>query len=330
MGAEAGCAVVIVVLAAIAAGLVLLALAPDRFVAGSAGLARHLGVSPVVVGAVIIGFGTSAPEMLVSGLAALDGEPAVGIGNVVGSNLANLGLIVSVAALIAPIQVHAGLLRRELPLTAAATVLFALLVQDGLERWEGAVLLVALPVAVLVILRGGAAAADHPDAGEVELAEEVEEFIAEEVGPSVARMALATVVGLLGTLAGAQLLVWGAVDIAGRLDLSGGFVGLTIVALGTSLPELVTAVAAARAGEDQLILGNVLGSNLFNALAVGGVVGLVGPAAIDDASLTVGAVLLMLAITAVAAVVLTRRHNVTRAEALVLLIAYLACLPLLS
>lgn len=323
----------IVVLAALAAGLLLLALAPDRFVAGSAGLAGHWGVPRVVIGAVVIGFGTSTPEMLVSGLAALDGEPEIGVGNVVGSNLANLGLIVGVAALITRIQVQAGLLRRELPLTIAATVLFAVLVQDGLERVEGIALLAALVGSLAVILRRartGDAAAEGADPGSAELADEVEEFIAEEASPVPARMALATMGGLVGTLAGAHLLVWGAVDIAERLELSGGFVGLTIVALGTSLPELVTAVAAARAGEDQLILGNVLGSNLFNCLAVGGIIGLVGPAALDDPSLTVGAVALMLAITAIAGFALARRRSVTRPEALTLLVGYLACLPLLS
>jgi cation:H+ antiporter len=143
-------------------------------------------------------------------------------------------------------------------------------------------------------------------------------------------MARDAILGLAGTLAGAQLLVTGAVEVASELDLSGGFVGLTVVALGTSLPELVTAVAAARAGENQLIIGNVLGSNLFNCLAVGALVGLVGPSPIDDAGLTVGAVVLMLAITALGAAAMTRRRLVTRPEATVLLLAYLALMPALA
>lgn len=316
------------VVIALAGGLVLLAVAPDRFVAGSAGLADRLGVSRVVVGAVVVGFGTSTPEMLVSGLAAHGGEAEVGIGNVIGSNMANLGLILGVAALIGPIGVPAGLLRRELPLMLGATVVFALAVQGGLSRFEGLMLFVAL-AAVLVVLVRQATTVD-PDSGQSELADEVQEFLTQESVQSSRRMVADTFAGLAGTLAGAQLLVWGAIDVAERLDLSGGFIGLTIVALGTSLPELVTAVAAARAGEDQLILGNVLGSNLFNCLAVGGVIGVVGPAALDDSALTVTAVGLMLVVTGLATIVLMRRHRVTRHEAVGLLVAYLACLPLLA
>lgn len=316
----------IVVVAAMAGGLALLAVAPDRFVAGSSGLADRWGVSRIVIGAVIVGFGTSTPEMLVSGLAAANDEPEVGVGNVIGSNMANLGLILGIAALIGGLVVHTGLLRREVPLTVGATVLFAFAVQGGVSRVEGLGLLAALVLALLVVLRE----AGGDDVEEGELADEVAEFLGDEATQPARRLGVETVVGLAGTLAGAQLLVWGAVDIAGRLDLSGGFVGLTIVALGTSLPELVTAVAAARAGEDQLILGNVLGSNLFNCLAVGGVVGVVGQAALDDPNLTVGAVALMLVMTGLAAGILVRRHEVTRGEAITLLVTYLAFVPLLA
>jgi cation:H+ antiporter len=136
--------------------------------------------------------------------------------------------------------------------------------------------------------------------------------------------------GLVGTLLGAQLLVWGAVEVAADLNLSGGFVGMTIVALGTSLPELVTAIAAARAGEDQLILGNVLGSNIFNSLAVGAVIGLVRPEPITDTNITVVAVTLMLVITALAALAMTRKRLVTRGEAVTLLASYVVRMPLLT
>jgi cation:H+ antiporter len=279
-----------------------------------------------VIGAVVVGFGTSTPEMLVSGVAAGRGEPEVGVGNVVGSNMANIGLILGVAALIGTLAVPEGLLRRELPIMAGATVLFAALVQGGLSRAEGIVLLVVLAAVLAFVLRQ--AQAEEPT--EAELADEVEEFLADEAAQPRARLVTDAVSGLLGTLAGAQLLVWGAVDIADRAGLSGGFVGLTIVALGTSLPELTTAVAAARAGEDQLILGNVVGSNLFNCLAVGGVIGIAGPAVIDDRALTLTAVGLMLVITALGSFALLRRREVTRNEALGLLVTYLGCLPLLA
>lgn len=311
---------------AVIGGLVLLALAPDRFVAGSAGLADRWGVSRIVIGAIVIGFGTSSPEMLVSGIAAARGEPEVGVGNVIGSNMANLGLIVGIAALVGHVAVPHGLLRRELPLMLVATGAFAFAVQDGLTRVEGFALLAGLVVALLAIVGGSLRAGRE----EAELDSEIEEFLAEEETQPAWRLVVTTVVGLLGTLAGAQLLVSGAVEIAEALDVSGGLVGLTIVALGTSLPELVTAVAAARVGEDQLILGNVLGSNLFNCLAVGAVVGLVDPSRLADASLTVGAVGLMLAITVLATFVLGRRQHVSRGEAITLVASYLACMPLLA
>lgn len=316
----------LVVVVALAGGLGLLAIAPDRFMAGSAALADRWGMSRVVIGAVVIGFGTSTPEMLVSGVAAARGEPEIGVGNIVGSNIANVGLIIGVAALVGHLGVPAGLLRRELPLTIAATLVFAVAVQTGLDGREGVVLLGCLAVALVFMVRQ---AADTDEASE-ELAEEVGELLAEEERRPPRRFVGDVVLGLVGTLVGAQLLVWAAIEVADRFDLTGGFVGVTIVALGTSLPELVTSVVAARAGEDQLILGNVLGSNLFNSLAVGGIVGLAGPGPLDDPSLTVGAVVLMLAMTALGAAAMYRRQQVTRGEAATLLSAYLLCVPLLA
>jgi cation:H+ antiporter len=307
-------------------GALLLGVAPDRFVAGSAGLAERWGLSRVVIGAVVIGFGTSTPELLVSGLAAAGQEPEVAVGNIVGSNMANLGLIVAVAALIGHLGVPRGLLRRELPLMIMATVAFAVAVQNGVSPVEGAALAAGLVAAMAVLIAGSR----RQDRDESELEAEIDEFLVEEQTEPTPRLVAHTVIGLTGTLAGAQLLVTGAVRLAEDVGLSGGFVGLTIVALGTSLPELTTAVAAARVGEDQLILGNVLGSNLFNCLAVGAVVGLAGSGPLEDPSITVGAVSLMLVITALAAVAMNRRQIVTRGEAAVLLVTYTAFLPLLS
>jgi cation:H+ antiporter len=312
---------------AIAAGLALLAMAPDRFVDGAAGLADRWGLSRVLIGAVVIGFGTSTPELLVSGIAAAGGDAAVGVGNIVGSNLANLALVVPIAALIAPLAVPGGLLRTELPLVGLATVVFAVVVQGGLTRPEGVLLAVLLVASLAVIVRR----AERPAVGaDADLGADVDEFLADERTESVGRLALTALGGLVATLVGAQLLVSGAVEIADRAGLSGGFVGLTVVAIGTSLPELVTAVAAARAGEDGLILGNVIGSNLFNCLAVGATVAFLGPGPIGDTHLTTGAVLLMLAVTAGAAVIMLRGRQVTRNEAIGLLVVYLATLPLLA
>lgn len=312
---------------AIVAGLVLLSVAPDRFVVGAAGLADRWGVSRVVIGALVIGFGTSTPEMLVSGLAAAGGDPAIGIGNVIGSNMANLALVVPIAALISPLVVPDGLLRSELPLVFGATLLFAVLVQGGLSTSDALVLAGALALVLVVILRR-AEEPTGPD--DLALGSEVGDLLAAERSAPVGQLAAEAIGGLLGTLAGAQLLVAGALDVADRAGLSGGFVGLTLVAIGTSLPELVTAVAASRAGEHHLVLGNVVGSNLFNCLAVGAVVGLLGPGPLDDDRLTVAAVLLMVAITVVGTVVMARHRTVGRGEALALLVAYLVTFPLLA
>jgi cation:H+ antiporter len=309
-------------------GLVLLAYAPDRFVAGSAGLADRFGVSRVLIGAVIIGFGTSAPEMLVSGLAAGRGEPEVGVGNIVGSNMANLGLVIGVAGLVATLRVPGDLLRREVPLMLAGTVVFAIAVQDGLTRIEGLVLSAGLVVALVVIVRGSSRPPKDPI--DEEFGAEVDEYLEPEARAGSGRLGLEAGLGLVGTLVGAQLLVTGAIDVADELNLSGGFVGITIAAIGTSLPELVTAVAAARKGEDQLIIGNVLGSNLFNSLGVGGIVGLIGPDVITDATLTVTGVVLMLVITALSSWALASRHVLERWEAAGLLVLYLAVLPFLA
>jgi cation:H+ antiporter len=312
---------------AIPAGLLLLSLAPDRFVAGAAGLADRWGVSRVVIGALVIGVGTSTPELLVSGLAAAGGDQEVGVGNIVGSNMANLALVVPIAALICPLAVPDGLLRSELPLVIGATLLFGVLVQGGLSRIDGFVLAVGL-IVVLVIVLGRAGRPAAP--GDVALGSEVGDLLAEDRAAPVGRLVREAVGGLAGTLVGAHLLVTGSLEVADRAGLSGGFVGLTILAIGTSLPELVTAVAASRAGEHHLVLGNVVGSNLFNCLAVGTVVGLVGPSSVSDDRLTVAAVLLMVAITVAATVAMARHRTVRRHEALALLVSYLATLPLLA
>jgi cation:H+ antiporter len=341
---------VVISVAVIGLGIAVLAVAPDRFVSGAAGLADRWGLSRVVIGAVVIGFGTSTPELLVSGLAAAGGDPAVGVGNVIGSNMANLALVVPLAALITPLAVPSGLLRLELPLVVAATAAFAVAVQGGLGRVDGIVLAVGLVVTLTVVVRraqaadpadgDGDAPADangddrrghdeHGDPSAAALDADVAAFLADERTESSRRLVGTAAVGLLGTLAGAQLLVTGAVDVADRVGVSGGFVGLTVVAIGTSLPELVTAAAAARVGEGELVLGNVIGSNLFNALAVGAVIALVGPGRLDT-SLTTGAVILMCVLTLAATAVMARRRAVTRGEALALLVTYLATLPLLA
>ncbi|MDH3293497.1 MAG: sodium:calcium antiporter, partial [Acidimicrobiia bacterium] len=229
----------------VAVGLWLLTRAADEFVEGAANVASTLRISPVVIGAVVVGFGTSAPELLVSGLAAWNGDVDLGVGNVVGSNVANLTLVLGAAALIVILRVSPGVLAREAPLSLLAVLLFAYFTTGGLGRIEGIILLVALASAMTWIVIGGVTQLN-------------EDHSLDEGGP-LGVQAIRTGVGLVGTVVGAQLLVWGASALADAAGVSGGFVGFTLVAIGTSLPELVTAVAAARKGETELILGNLLG-----------------------------------------------------------------------
>jgi cation:H+ antiporter len=303
------------------AGLALLVPAADHFVTGAARIGLRLNVSAVVVGAVIIGFGTSAPELLITVLGAAAGATEIAAGNIVGSNVANLALVAAGCALILPLQVSSRTLRRELPLSAVAVLLFALALQGGLTRGEGIVLVVALGGAVTWIVRSTSPDEDvlGPEASEV--AGECHDLRLES---------LRTGLGLLGTLAGAQLVVMGAQDIAADLGVREGFVGLTLVAVGTSLPELVTGVQAARRGHSDLIVGNVLGSNLFNSLAAGGLLAIIAPGPLEDPDLAGLAAGVMVVTTVGACVLFATGRRLVRWEAVLLLVAYAAILPLLS
>ena len=256
-------------LIAIAAGFALLIWGADRFVDGAAALARNLGVPPLVIGLTIVGMGTSAPELLVSGLAAAQGNPGLGIGNAIGSNITNIGLVLGVTALIAPLSVHSRLLQRELPLLLIAMLFGYVLLADGqLQRIEGLALISGLfLVLIWMVFSGRRAGRSEAFAGEFELPRAM----------STARATLLFLLGLIVLLAGSKALVWGAVDIAERLGVSDLVIGLTIVAIGTSLPELAASIISARRGEPDIALGNVVGSNLFNVLGVLGLPGLLAP-----------------------------------------------------
>lgn len=297
-------------------GLVLLTKAADVFVDGAVGWASSTNISPVVVGAVVVGFGTSAPELLVSGIAAVNGDVALGVGNVVGSNVANLSLVLGAAALIVPILVTRSVLAREAPLSLLGVLIFAYFTIDGFARWEGIVMLLLLVAALSWIIFGSSA-------------DSVQEFDVDD-SLTLRMSVLMTSGGLVGTLAGAQLVVWGASAIADRFGLSGGFIGFTLVAIGTSLPELVTAIAAARKGETELILGNLLGSNLFNSLAVGGLIAVVGAGPIGDGLLERYGVTLMVVVAVLAWVFMVGRKQVSHVEAVILLSVYAAAILLLS
>lgn len=267
-------------LAAIAAGFLLLVWGADRFVAGAAGAARALGVAPLIIGLTIVGFGTSAPEMLVSATAALAGNPDLGVGNAIGSNITNIALILGLTAIVSPLAVRSETLRRELPLLMVIMLVsIALLVDLELDRLDGIILLVALVAFVgwLVRIARTSAQADPM------IAEFTAEIPAEmPFGKAIAWVA----VGLVVLLASSRMLVWGAVHLATALGVSDLVIGLTVVAIGTSLPELAASIVAARRGEHDIAVGNVLGSNVFNLLAVMGLPGVLRPGPIPDAVLT--------------------------------------------
>ena len=313
----------VLLLLGIVAGLVLLTVASDQFVLGAARVAVALRLSTVVIGAVVIGFGTSAPEMVVSGVAASRGSLDIAVGNIIGSNVANLSLVLGVASMVAPIVVGSSTIRREAPLSLGAVLVFGGLVQGGLTRVEGAILGVLLVAALAYIILASRQETDD------ELSSEVEEYLDDD-GLHPTREWLRTLGGLVGTLIAAQLLVYCATELAATMGLKEGFVGVTIVAIGTSLPELATSLQAVRKDETDLIIGNLLGSNVFNSLAVGAVAGLLGPGPVTDPSLTGIGVLLMAGVALATVVAMATARRIVRWEGALLLAIYLAVLPLLA
>ncbi|MGX6608280.1 calcium/sodium antiporter [Micromonosporaceae bacterium Da 78-11] len=305
------------------AGLVLLAFAADHLVLGSSRLARGLRISPVVVGVVVIGLGTSTPEFLVSGLAAARGDTGLAVGNIVGSNILNLTLLLGIAAIIAPIPVSSTVVRREVPLALAAIGLFGLLVVvAGLSRVTGAILAAADLAALWLLVMW--ARAGRAEAG---LVDEVEEFVALSAEPGRAWIeAVRAVLGLFGMLAGAQLLVDGASVLAEGVGASQLVIGFTVVALGTSLPELVTSIQAQRRGESDLVVGNLFGSNLFNSLAGGAVIGFADGATVHAGIIVVS----IMVLTSVLAWLLLQRHRrLTRLHGVLLTVVYVVVALLL-
>ena len=261
-------------------GLVLLVWSADRFVEGSASTARYFGMPPLLIGMVIVGFGTSAPEMVVSALAAFEGSPGIALGNAYGSNIANIALILGVTALISPVMVHSTVLRKELPILTLLTVLSVALIADlDLSRLDALILLLVFGGLMAWTIYQGLKQKDDS------LANEIETEGAEKAMP-LKRAVFWLVAGLLMLIASSRILVWGAVEIAQIFGVSDMIIGLTIVAIGTSLPELASSVIAARKGEHDISLGNVLGSNLFNTLAVVGIAGSIHPFAVEPETLS--------------------------------------------
>ena len=227
---------------AILVGFVLLIWSADRFVDGAAVSAKYAGIPSLLIGMIVVGFGTSAPEMLVSAIAAADGSPELALGNALGSNIVNIGLILGITALIAPIAVHSNIVKKELPLLLVVSVLFALLIVDGgLSRFDAGVLLLGFFSFMGWSIYSGLKSKNDSLATDVE-----QELNVQTMSLKAAIVWL--VVGLVVLIISSRLLVWGAVSIAEIMGISDLIIGLTIVALGTSLPELAASIAAARKG----------------------------------------------------------------------------------
>ena len=258
-------------LLAIVLGFALLVWSADRFVDGAASTAKHLGMPSLLIGILIVGFGTSAPEMVVSAIAAYEGNPGLALGNAIGSNIVNIALILGITAIVAPIAVNSKIVKKEIPLLLLI-VLFTgyLLLDNTLTLFEGVILLAGF--FALVLWSVFAAFRSRGDSFEDQMDIELNEDI---MSLKVGIMWL--VFGLILLIASSRLLVWGAVGVANSFGVSDLIIGLTIVALGTSLPELAASVMAARKGEHDIAIGNVVGSNMFNLLAVIGIAVIIAP-----------------------------------------------------
>lgn len=253
-------------------GLALLVWSADRFVEGSAAVARYVGMSPLLIGMIIVGFGTSAPEMTVSALSAYQGNPGIALGNAYGSNITNIALILGVVALIRPITVNSQVVKKELPILTVITVFAFWQIFDGEMTRTDALLLLMVFFGIMawsVICQG---INNKPDA----FSEEMNSELASSNMPI--KWAVVWIsVGLVLLITSSRMLIFGAVAIAKSLGVSDLIIGLTIVAIGTSLPELASSIIATRKGEDDIALGNVIGSNLFNTTAVVGIAALIRP-----------------------------------------------------
>ncbi|MCU0513112.1 MAG: calcium/sodium antiporter [Anaerolineae bacterium] len=302
----------------VAAGLVALFFGGDWLVQGAARLAQSFRIAPLIIGLTVVAVGTSAPELLVSVQAALQSNSQLALGNVIGSNIANIGLILGLSALIAPCRIQRSLIRREIPLMIAVTVLAALFILDGdLTRLEGAVLLIGFGLFNVLMYRlATQERREHPE--QVPAVNAPVPPVLIRRGREAARL----LVGLVALVAGAQWLITGAVNIARALDIPELVIGLTMVALGTSLPELATSVIAALRGHSEISFGNVVGSNIANLLLILGLTVFIAPFG-PGAGVTVD-VLVMVGLAFILLPFALRQQRLSRLEGGVLLLAYAA------
>jgi cation:H+ antiporter len=307
--------------AAVMVGLALLVWSADKFIDGAAAVAQHYALPPLLIGVVIIGFGTSAPELAVSVFSALDGSPGLALGNAYGSNIANIALILGLTALISPVVVQSSILRKELPVLAGVTLLTVALLWDlSISRLDAILLLVAFVALLLWSVRE-----TTRQNGVDTLGTDTAESINSALTPGKAWAWL--LIGLLLLVVSSRLVVWGAVSIAQAFGVSELVIGLTIVAIGTSLPELASCIAAARKNEHDLIMGNIIGSNLFNTLGVVGLAGVIHPLSLGREILERD-MLVMSGLTLVLFVMARQKQkgpgSINRIEGALLLVAFVA------
>ena len=300
----------LVALAGIVVGFVLLAWSADQLVEHSAKLARQLGVSPFIIGLTVIGFGTSAPELLVSAMASMRGNGSLAVGNAIGSNIANIGLVMGSCGLFVPLVIKAHAVRREFPLLFLAAVLATVVCLDGsLSRADGLILVAGLGAFLYWCIKTHSSTVildENSDARE----------------ESYLTGALWIIGSIIVLVAAARILIFGAVQIAIMMGVSELVIGLTVIALGTSLPELAASIAGARKGLTEMVVGNIIGSNIFNSLGVLGVTGLVRATDIEPAAL-MRDFPIMLGFTLAAWVFGITRSRVSRTEGGMLLAAFL-------
>lgn len=302
-------------------GLIGLAWSADRFVTGSGALARSLGVSVVLVGIVIVGFGTSAPELLVSANAAYQGNPGLAVGNALGSNIANVALVLGAAALAAPLAIHSRLLWHEIPLTLVSMLVAGVVLYDlELGRIESLLMLCFLGLFLMALVRRGRQ--EQSDVLNVEMEHAI------PIGEPLGRSAFWAVTGLFVLLVSSHALVDGAVKIAQAFNISELVIGLTIVAIGTSLPETAAALASVRRNEPDIAIGNMLGSNIFNMFGVIGLAGVIKPSQVEAAALyrdwpVMAAMFLVFVLLAWGTGKVSRLHGLLLLTSYVLYLAYL-------
>ena len=306
---------------AVLAGFALLVWGADRFVSGAAGIARNFGISPLLIGLTIVGFGTSAPEILVAAMASINGNPGLAIGNAIGSNITNIALILGATAIVSPLFVHSNTLQREYPILLLVTFgAAALMLDQNLTVADGLILLCSLFLVLFWLTRLGMSQnKDDP------LMQEIEDELPEEMPTSKAVFWFS--LGLIVLLASSRLLVWGSVNIATEFGVSDLVIGLTIVAIGTSLPELAASIASALKNEPDIAIGNIIGSNIYNLLAVLSIPGLISPgefaieALLRDIPIMIG---LTLALFFMGYSFRNQNGQINRLEGVVLLTAFIA------